>query len=73
MLVLGLDRDRMQDGLLAELVARVDALCVACGAVRFLHTSTGDDPRVDPNTPHALAAAARDIAVSGRGPAALFL
>ena len=73
MLVLGLDRERMHDGLLAELVARVDALCIEHGAVRFLHTSTGDDPRVDPNTPHALAAAASEIAVSGSAPAPLSL
>jgi hypothetical protein len=73
MLVLGLDRERMHDGLLAELVERVDALCIEHGAVRFLHTSSGDDPRVDPNTPHALAAAASEIAVSGGAPAPLSL
>jgi FAD binding domain len=61
MLVLGLDRERMHDGLLAGLVARVDALCLEHGAVRLLHTSTGYDPRVDPNTPHALAAEAQEI------------
>lgn len=72
MLVLGLDRERMHDALLVELVTRVDALCIEHGAVRFLHTVTGDDPRVDPNTPHALAAEVRDIAVSGGAPAALF-
>jgi FAD binding domain len=53
MLVLGVDPARMSEPLLDELVADVDRLCVEHEAFRLLHTKTGADPRVDPNSRYA--------------------
>jgi len=50
MLILGVDPARMTDPLLDGLVADVDRLCVEHEAFRLLHTKTGSDPRVDPNS-----------------------
>jgi hypothetical protein len=50
MLILGVDPARMTEALLHELVADVDRLCLEHDAFRLLHTKTGADPRVDPNS-----------------------
>jgi FAD binding domain len=53
MLILGIAPARMSEPLLDELVADVDRLCVEHEAFRLLHTKTGADPRVDPNSRYA--------------------
>jgi hypothetical protein len=56
MLILGVDPARMTEALLDGLVADIDRLCLEHDAFRLLHTKTGADPRVDPNSRYAAVA-----------------
>jgi hypothetical protein len=54
MLYLGLRPERMTEPLLNEVVSKIDDLCVANGALRYMHTKTVKDEarrkKVDPNS-----------------------
>jgi FAD binding domain len=52
MLFLGMNPARMTDAILAELVSDIDNLCIANGALRYMHSKTSKDARralIDPN------------------------
>jgi FAD/FMN-containing dehydrogenase len=54
---LGIDLGAIDDEIFDDFISRIDDLCIAHGAYRYMHTRTVDDPerraRVDPNTYYA--------------------
>jgi hypothetical protein len=59
----GIAADRLTPELLEDLVTRLDDLCIAHGAYRYMHSRTSKDParraEVDPNTHYSQALAGR--------------